>query len=496
MPLIDFPPGVIHETSRRRNTTHWRETNLVRWQGNTIMPIGGWEKVNYSAFASDIKAMHRWVTNDGVQITAYLCVQHCYVDGGDGVLTDITPVDGLAPPPIAGAGGYGDDVYGTEDYGEPRDAANRIAVAPPTYTLDNWGQELRAMTSNDGRLLRWDPLAPGGKLEAVTDAPTGRSFVVTPERHVIIFGADGVEQSFKWSDEEDDTDWIPSTTSKAGGFSIEPASPILASRLSNFGTVFWAANMAYLIQSVGLPYVYGYDKISKCPPPIAPASSADTPDGLMWMAISGFWSFNGVSASPVPCPIWDWIKSRINVTATRQQGAMMHVAPYSEIWVFFVAGDDQFYNNRLVVYNYKDNTWSMGVISRNCGVSSANDPNPVIASRTEVFRHESGYVYTGADMPWAESHTINAVSGANLSTIRQMLPENLVNGSAIRFRFVKRNNPTSGPDIYTSSKQVRSNGYVDVRETARDFRIRVEMVSSVNWSLGPIDMDIGVRGKK
>lgn len=98
--LIDFPPGIVNETSRRRNKVNWREGHLVRWEGNTLMPIGGWQKLAYSGeFASPLRSIHRWVDNSGIRHIAYLCEQHCYVDSGDSVLKDITPEDGIEPPP-------------------------------------------------------------------------------------------------------------------------------------------------------------------------------------------------------------------------------------------------------------------------------------------------------------------------------------------------------------------------------------------------------------
>lgn len=469
----------------------------MRWEGNTLMPIGGWQKLAYSGeFASPLRAIHRWVDNSGVRHIAYLCEQHCYVDSGDSVLKDITPEDGIEPPPPTNEGGYGDDVYNTENYGEPRAAVDRFMAAPPIYTLDNWGQELRAMTSPDGRLLRWDPSDADAKLVEVDNAPkTSRTFVVTPERHIIVFGADGVPQQFVWCDQEDDTDWTPSTTSKAGGFYIEPAAPIVSRLLTDAGTLIWTPRMAYIIRSIGLPYVYSYEKVSECSPPISPAAATTIPQGGFWAAANGFWLFNGVSVAPVPCPIWDWIKDRINLFQSRHKATMVHVPSKFEVWYSFVGGDESVRNNYTVIYNYKDNVWSMAQIGRSCGTAIADDPNPLLANEEAVFLHESGFNYGTAPRPWIESHVFNGAGGAVRSTIHQLLVE-ARNPSAIQFKFAKRENPSSDTEALSGAKTIRANSYVDVRETARDFRMRVEMVADQDWSLGPIDFDIKARGVK
>lgn len=493
--LLTIPPGVANQVSRRTNTSNWREVNLVRWENGTLSPVGGWTKSSLTGFQSKLRAIHRWQSNAGKVYVAYLCEEHCYVDNGDS-LVDITPSDGIGTPSSSGAGGYGDGPYGTSGYGEPRDFVSRLNIATPEYTLDNWGQELRAMTSGDGRLLGWDPVA-GGLLKAVTGAPTGnRSFVITPERHIILFGAGGVAQQFVWSDEEDDTDWTPTTTSKAGGFHVEPASPIMAKKLTDFGTLMFTGASAYIIRHIGLPYVYSYEKITDCPPPISPAAIVDTPNGAIWASISGFWRYNGVSAEPLPCTIQDWIDERLDILNTRFQSSFIHVKPKFEVWFLF-AGADLDSNQFVAIYNYKDNLWSMGKISRTCGISLPNDPNPIMSDGQFVYIHEHGYSYPGiSELPWAETYTMNTARGARLSTIMRMLPEVDGGADAIQFKMVKRNNPTKNEEVMSVPKVIKDNGYVDVRETARDFRLRVEMVKNKWWSMGPLDVEIHMRGDK
>lgn len=495
--MIELPPGVVNKKSLRSNQANWREVNLVRWEDGDMSPIGGWENTTYTGFASPIRAAHRWSDNLGRNITAFLCEKHCYVDTGEGTLIDITPTDGLAPPPEIGVGGYGDGSYGTDDYGEPRDAVNRLNLATPAYTLDNWGEELRAMTGSDGRLLSWSPQAPTDPLVAVENAPVGNnSFVVTPERHIILFGADGVRQQFKWSDQENDTNWTPSTTSKAGGFYVEPAAPIMARQITPAGTLMFTSRMAYLISYIGLPYVYAYDKVSECPPPYSPLSVVEIPEGAFWASLNGFWMYDGASALPVECPVWDWVKERIDTYYSRFKASMVHVSSKFEVWWFFT-GTGATQNNCTVIYNYKYKTWYMGRIGRSCGFSTPNDPNPIMATETNVYRHESGWNYPGlSGMPWAETFTLNTLRGSVLTTIYQMLPEVKGESDAVEFKFIKRNNPSGGSEVTSSPKSIRSNGYVDVRETARDFRMRVEMVKSKNWSLGPVDIVMRKRGSK
>jgi hypothetical protein len=192
---------------------------------------------------------------------------------------DITPIDGIVSPDLASVGGYGDADWSEDTYGTPRSSVNRMNPSPPVFTLDNWGEELRVMTSPDGRLLRWSPTTPNDPLVPVTNAPTGnRCFVVTPERHVMLFGVDGDVGRYEWCDEEDDTNWTPSTTSKAGGYNIEPYSPIVSAKSTPYGVVIFTNRGGYVSQYIGLPYIYSNAaQFSDCPPPYSPASLVNTP---------------------------------------------------------------------------------------------------------------------------------------------------------------------------------------------------------------------------
>ncbi len=496
--FIELPPGVVSKRSKRSNVANWQETNLIRWDETTMEPVGGWEQLTYSGMASPIRKMHRWSDNAGSRYTAFLCEQHCYVDV-NGTLTDITPVGGLTPVDNTDQGGFGDTSFGTGTFGDARDAVNRFDVATPMYSLDNWGQELRVMTSSDGRLLRWDPATPATPLAAVTNAPiNNRCFVVTDERHIILFGAGGDKHRFEWCDEEDDTNWTAGTTSKAGGYSVEPASPIVTASKTPFGTVFFTNRSAYVVEWQGLPYVYDYRAVSACPPPYSPDSLGWTPEGLFWASMNGFWMYNGVDAAPIDCPIWDWIDERINIPVSRFRAVALTVGQKFETWWFFVSGSSTAENNYVVIYNYKNKVWSQGMVGRTAGVSTPNDPSPIMATADTVYKHESGYAYPGAaELPWAETFTLNAMRGRNLSTMKQMIPELDGDYSAVQFKMVKRNNPSDDADeVLSSAKPVRSNGYVDVRETSRDMRIRVEMIKEAYWTLGPIDAILGKRGQK
>ena len=107
---LEIPPGVVATATKKMRSTAWSEVNLVRWSEGQLSPVGGQAQYAYS-FASRCRAIHGWYGLDGIHYIAYLCETNIYVDTG-GVLTDITPVDGMEAPVPAGIGGYSDGLYG------------------------------------------------------------------------------------------------------------------------------------------------------------------------------------------------------------------------------------------------------------------------------------------------------------------------------------------------------------------------------------------------
>ena len=494
---IDIPAGVAHELAKSRRTSAWRETHLVRWDGDTILPIGGWGELDLGPFASKVRLIHKWMTNNGIIYTAFLCEQHCYVEVSD-ALIDITPTGGMADMPN-NVGGYGDYKFGRLPYGTPRPGGDRQRRYAETWSMDNWGDYLRVMTSYDGRLLGWDPHTPSALLVPVTNAPVAnRSFVITPERHIMLFGMAGKPDQFGWCDQEDDTNWdFTALDSRAGFYDLEPSSPIVAHQ-QFFGGIYMAT-MAnnYLIRWTGLPYVYAYDQVADAPVPLSPLSINRIPDGVVWAALGGFWLFNGNSTVPIPVDIYDWIKKLIDTPASIDNAYMGVVENKNELWWFFTSKDDATKNQYVAIYNFREKWWSMGKISRTCAFVYGNEQNPIMSDGFKVYQHEFGFSYLPEALPWAETFTINASGGSNLATFHQMRPDVPRGRDALRFS-LKKAMDMSQPNVETQSPQrtIFGDGLVDFRETAREFRLRIDMVANDDWSIGPFLVDIRRRGQK
>jgi hypothetical protein len=508
MPL-ELPAGVVSMPTKQMRSTNWAEVNLMRWVEGQLAPVGGQSQYNYS-FASRCKAVHSWYDLNEFHYVAYLCESNLYVDIG-GELVDITPVDGMVPPQPLTEAGYGDGNYsdGTYNYGEPPGVATiqPLDKIPDAWSLDNFGQILLAMTSPDGRLLQWDPGGGGtGEPDAAATrvtsddtgtgyAPEGSLFVVTPERFVMIFGmvqdgtsGEGSFRRFGWCDQENPSSWnFSDVVSQAGFLDVEPSSPIVAAKATPLGVLFWSATTTYISQFLGIPYVYNYQEIYKNSTPWSPSSVVTTTIMTLWFSKQGMFSYNGAWVAPLNCKVRSWIDDDIDELNVREQACAVNVSPFNEFWWFFPQLG-QPYNTRCAIYNYKEGWWSMGQMARSAGINGAYNVPTIMANGTVVYQHELGSMYSAdATLPWAETFDLNLTSGVRLATIKQMIPDiggdvnNLLYSLFYRFSRSVMPDPVTGEPILVAEKQTTpkrvntSNGFLDLRTTARDFRMRIEL---------------------
>jgi len=518
---IQIPPGVVSMPTKAMKSSNWAEANLMRWIEGEMQPVGGQAPFTYT-FASRCKAIHPWFDLNQILHVAFVCEQHVYVDTA-GSAFEITPTGGWPAPPMPAQGGYSDLNYNDDTYGTPRSGSSVLPTnkMPNVWSVDNFGAVLLVMNSVDGRLLQWDPAVPGTPLTPITPGsgtpavPTGRCFVVTPQRFVIIFGAvqggsGGVGGSFRrfaWCDQQDITDWnFSSTVNQAGFLDIEPASPIVTAISGRFGTLMWTGKKAYIIQFLGLPYIYNYTELADNCTPWSPASMATTSSFVVWMSQQGMFAFDGTSITPIPCLVRPWVTDDIDPANVREQACGVHVYRFNEFWWFYPQ-NGQPYNTRCIIFNYKEGWWSQGQMSRSAGIVGSYLGQPIMADGLKPFMHEVGLVYANAAAPWAETYDLNLTSGTKLVTLKQVIPNIKGDMANVQFSFfsrMSRSLDVSSPPrpvvdgTWTNPVPIRPDGYVDARVTGRDIRMRLSLIgpSIQLFTVGQHLMDFAVRGDR
>jgi len=93
---------------------------------------------------------------------------------------------------------------------------------------------------------------------------TNVAVVVTPERHIMILGADGDKRLIKWANQESLTgtaNWTPSLTNTAGDITLQTKGRIVGGFKTRYGILIFTTSDVWRTNYLGPPYVYGVERL-------------------------------------------------------------------------------------------------------------------------------------------------------------------------------------------------------------------------------------------
>jgi hypothetical protein len=483
MPLvpIKLPPGIYRNGTEYQSQGRWYDANLVRWFEGTLRPMGGWRKWSNNQTSGVPRGMYAWRDNSANIWLAVGTASKLYAYQGDGDQADITPTSfSTGRTDALGSTGYGNQDYGEQAYGVARIPASNSGVLPATtWSMDNWGQYLVACSDYDGKLYEWQlDFATPTKAVAITNAPTScKGLIVSEERFLFALGAGGDPRKVQWSDQEDNTVWTPAATNQAGDFILSTPGSIICARRVRGGVLILTDVDAHLAQYQGPPYVYGFEKVGTGCGAVGVLSVAAADTFAVWMGSSGFWLYDGY-VKPLQSDVSDFVFRDINRTQISKVNAI-HNSKFAEIIWFYPSSESNEIDS-YVVWNYRENHWTIGTLARTVGTGQGVFTSPLMCSSDGyVYEHEAGWNYDG-QTPYAESGPYQIGMGDNLLVADQLIPDDLTLGD-VTATFKTRLYPTAtetthGPYSLANPTSVRLQG--------RQMKVRVNGNNNTDWRVG------------
>lgn len=155
---VTVPPGVVRPATPLQAKGRWWDANLVRWQAGKLLPVGGWQRITAAPLDSTVRLIFPWSSTYGGRFAVMGADEKLYnLDGP--TFDDITPPLFVGRE-AGGEGGYSAYLYDALLYGsdtDPLDPRPQSQIVAPSFawTIDNWGGEILACASSDGRLLHY-----------------------------------------------------------------------------------------------------------------------------------------------------------------------------------------------------------------------------------------------------------------------------------------------------------------------------------------------------
>ena len=401
------------------------------------------------------------------------------------------------------------------------------------WSQANFGEDL-FFTYRGGALFYWD--ASSGvttravyvsSLGGASDVPViaNKAFVSDIFRFAFCFGANDIGTSvldpmlIRWSDQEDVANWTPVATNQAGSLRLSRGSEIVTALQARQEVMVWTDSAVYGLQYLGAPEVWGAQLLGDNITIASPNAAVYAGNTAYWMGTDKFYTYDG-TIKTLPCSVRSYIFNDFNYSQYAQVVAGTNER-FDEIWWFYCsAGVTQ--NDRYVVYNYLQDIWYYGNLSRSAWMDSDHRENPLAATYSNnLVSHEVGY--DNQENVTAVPITATLVSsefdlddGDKFMFVNRMLPDVTFDGStaanpAAVMTLLPLANSGSGYNAPTSVGGVNNatvtrsavvpieqfTGQVFVRVRGRQMAFKFESTAlGVAWKLGTPRLDMRPDGRR
>ena len=294
--------------------------------------------------------------------------------------------------------GWGASSWGSGTWGVGVTSVESIRL----WSQSNFGEDL-VFGPRGGAIYYWD--ATSGltsravelsTLVGASNVPTDQNFIEISDinRFVFAFGANEFASGtvnpmlVRWSDQGSVTNWTPSATTQAGFLTLSRGSEIVTAKQSRQEVLVWTDSALYAMQYVGAPVVWSAQLVGENIS-IAGQNAVAYANGVAyWMGKDKFYMYDG-RTQPLRCDLRQFIFNDFNTQQYDQVVAGTNES-YHEVWWFYCS-TDQTTSDRYVVYNYMEDVWYYGTMSRTAWLDSGLRDKPLAATYSNnLVNHEEG----------------------------------------------------------------------------------------------------------
>ena len=427
--------------------------------------------------------------------------------------------------------GWGASTYGASTWNTTREGltgAEGVLLESGKWALDNWGEDVLSLQFNGG-LFYWDTSSGlsnnRSSVTNVSNAPTKSRFMLVSgdDRHVICFGTETIigtsstqdNMFLRWSGQEAENVWTPTATNTAGSKRLVDGNFIQTAVRSRGAVLIWTDTALCQMQFIGPPLTFGFNQLGSACGCIGLNAAVDVGGVSFWMGTDSFFLFDG-AVQKIPCSVQDYVFDDLNVNA-KQDIFCAANTDYNEVMWFYASANSQ-QIDRVVFYNYAENLWYVGTLSRTSWADRGTYDNPYAAEfkstdttatistitglkagRTFIHLHETGSNDDGAAMnAHVESGDIDIADGDNFMSISRMIPDFKSQSGTVDLTIKTRPYPSASQTTHGSFNITTSTTKKDTRIRGRQISVRVASDAiDDNWRYGTLRLDIkpdGMRG--
>tara|TARA_R110000772_G_scaffold17003_3_gene47799 strand:- start:333 stop:2201 length:1869 start_codon:yes stop_codon:yes gene_type:complete len=398
--------------------------------------------------------------------------------------------------------GWGAGTWGAATWGSTSalTATNQLRL----WSHDNFGEDL-LINPRAGGIFYWDESSGTSNRAVALSALSGANLTPTAalqvlvsdvDRHVICLGTDPIVGSSRtgsidpmfiaWSDQENVAEWEPKSTNTAGSFRLSAGSGIIGGIRARQETLIWTDTSLYSMTFVGQPFTFSINLLNEGVGLVGPNAMVNTPRGVFWMDKKGFYAYTG-QVQELPCTVTDYVFSDLEQGQTHQIFGFVNKA-FDEVGWFYCS-EGVTVIDRYVTYNYEEQVWMIGELSRTSWLDEGIFSDPKATSSSSdvgyIYNHESGNDDDGSAMTnvFIESSDFDIdPAGENFQFVSKIIPDIRFTGNGdtgsggqqVDLVLKRRNFPGQELTTAVTSACVSTTTKIDTRVRGRQAVLRLQ----------------------
>lgn len=358
---------------------------------------------------------------------------------------------------------------------------------------------------------------PGGDIGQGEVPDQVRVLMVHPTQPIIIaFGATDTFGSFdpllvRWSDLDSPGSWAVEAGNSAGGTALQTGSEIIGAARSKREILIWTDEAAYGMRFTGGDGIFAFEEVASGVSIVSTDGFGVAGDRIYWMADRNFYMYDG-SVTLLPCSVINYVfedetyglnfSKREKVFAARN-------ASFGEISWFYPSGESETVD-RYVTYNYIENSWAVGSMSRTAWSDSGIRQYPHAAAPTDetgttsrLYIHEKGSDDDGSAMTaYIESGFVDIDDGDHFSFVSRIIPDVRYSSggdTGMSIDITPKDFPSSGAASGTTIQTSVTSSSTESRIRLRGRQLALKFTSDgldVGWTLGDTRVSIQPDGRR
>ena len=416
--------------------------------------------------------------------------------------------------------GWGAGAWGAGDWGSS--AITPIMIYQRDWWYDNFDDD-SVMNIRNGPIYYWTYDGTYTSRAVLLSSLAGASAVPTEamqilvsqnNKHLLAFGCTPYGGGafdpllIRWANQDDPTNWTPSTTTTAGFLRVSRGSRIVRAFPTRQEIVVFTNSNLYSLQFTGTTDVFALQELADNISIMSPRAVASANNVVFWMGTDKFYVYSG-RVETLPTTLRQHVFQDFNYDQADQVVSGTNEG-YNEVWWFYPSANATT-NDRYVIYNYAEQIWYYGNIGRTAWLDTPLRDHPQAVGNGYVYNHEDGVDDdTNAMASFITTSDFDIGDGDNFTLVRRMLPDVNFTGSTaenpqVMLTVRPRNFPgsnygtTNEPDV-TRTATVPVEQFTEqvfIRARARQMGFKIQSTGlGVQWQLGAPRLDGRPDGKR